>query len=64
MLGLCLRYIVSIQSIDYIILSLSALNATLLTSLVNTLCFILLIVFCDFHINLMLFYEFFLISDV
>ena len=46
---------ISIQSIDWILLSLLALIAILLTSSVNTLCFSLLNLRCDFNIYLSLF---------
>ena len=46
---------ISIQSIDWILLSLLALIAILLTSSVNTLCFSLLNLCCDFNIYLSLF---------
>ena len=43
---------VSIESIDYILLLLLALETILLTSSVNTLCFSLLNICCYFNINL------------
>ena len=43
-----------IESIDCILLSLLVLNAILLTSSVNTLCFSLLSLCCYFNINLLL----------
>ena len=46
---------VSIESIDCILLSSLALNAILLTSSVNTLCFFILSLYCDFNINLLFF---------
>ena len=46
---------VSIEHIDCILLSWFTLNATLLTSSVNTLCFLLLYPCCDFNINLLFF---------
>ena len=46
---------VSIESIDCIFLSLPVLNAILLTSSVNTLCFSLLYLRSGFNINLLLF---------
>ena len=46
---------VSIESIDYILLSLFELKAILLISSVKTLCLSLLNLFCVFNINLLLF---------
>ena len=51
---------ISIEPVDSIILLSLAVNAVLLTSLVNTLCFSLLNVSCDFIINPLAFYEFFM----
>ena len=51
---------VSIESIDFILLSLLALTAILSTSSANTSCFLLLNVCCDFDINLF-FYKLFMI---
>ena len=44
---------VSIESSNYILLSLFALNTILLTSLVNISCFSLLTLCCDVKINLL-----------
>ena len=44
---------VSIESSDRILLSSLALNGILSTSSVNTLCYLLLNLFCDFKINLL-----------
>ena len=43
---------VSIESIDCILLSSLELNAILVTSAVNTLCFLLQNLCCDFNIDL------------
>ena len=51
------RY-VSLQSIDCIVLSLLAINAILITSSVNTLCFLLQNLSCNFNINLLSFKKF------
>ena len=52
---------VSIESIDSILLSSLALNAILLTSSINTLCFSFLNLPYDFNINLLFFSKFFMI---
>ena len=53
---------VSTESSDCLLLSSLAREAILLTSSVNTLYFLLLHLCCDFCINLLFFYEFFMIS--
>ena len=52
---------ISIESIDCILLSSLALYVILLTSSVNTLSFLLLNLRRDFNIDLLFFYEFFMI---
>ena len=52
---------ISIESIDCILLSSLALYVMLLTSSVNTLSFLLLNLRRDFNIDLLFFYEFFMI---
>ena len=44
----------AIESIDGILFSSSAFSVILLACLVNTLCFLLLNLCCDFNINLLL----------
>ena len=48
---------VFIKSFDCILLSSLALNVILLTSLVNTPCFSVLNICCEFSINLLFFYD-------
>ena len=48
----------SIKSVDWILLSSLLLNAILLTSSVNRLCFLLLFLCCDFKINRLFFRNF------
>ena len=55
---LLLHRYVSLQSIDCIVLSLLAINAILITSSVNTLCFLLQNLSCNFNINLLSFKKF------
>ena len=55
---------VSIESIDCIPLSSFELKAVLLISLVKTLCLSLLNLCCICNINLLFFYEFFMLSFV
>ena len=49
-----------IELIDCIVLSLLALNLIILISSVNTLYFLFLNLCCNFNINLLFFYEFFM----
>ena len=54
---------VSVESMDCVLLSSLAINLILLTPSINTLCFSLLNLCCDFNIN-QLFFEFFMIFSV